>query len=74
LDAAVKASLPGVTASARSAIIGKYAKRVCGEMKLESDLTPEEKLKIVAFLDQARAGRNPVATATTQTAAEQEAA
>lgn len=62
LDAAFKATLPGASASARASIMGKYIKRVCGAVKLEEELTPEEKLKIVAILDQARAGKKALKT------------
>jgi ParB/RepB/Spo0J family partition protein len=74
LAAAFADVLPGTSASARAAIMAKYAKRVTGEAKAESDLTPPEKLKIVAILRTASAGRKTKNAGTVETAAEKEAA
>lgn len=72
LDAAFADVMPGLSASARASIMGKYAKRVCGEAKSEDKLTAAEKRKVVAIFKVAKSGKTP-AKATVKTAAESEA-
>lgn len=60
LDAAFADVMPGTSSSARSAIMGRYAKRVCGEVKLEEHLNAAEKRAIVQILKAAKGGRAAV--------------
>jgi ParB/RepB/Spo0J family partition protein len=60
LNATLDEMLPGLTAAARTTILAKYIKRVCGLVKPEADLTPAERMKIADILAMAKAGRAPV--------------